>query len=30
MKRFYGRYVDDCVIIHHSKKFLVSLLLKLR
>jgi retron-type reverse transcriptase len=27
--RFYGRYVDDCVIVHHSKRFLVSLLPKL-
>jgi retron-type reverse transcriptase len=28
--RFYGRYVDDCVIIHQSKGFLLSLLPKLR
>jgi hypothetical protein len=28
--RFYGRYVDDCVIIHQSKGFLVSLIEKLQ
>ncbi|MDR1586439.1 MAG: RNA-directed DNA polymerase [Treponema sp.] len=28
--RFYGRYVDDCVIVHHSKDFLVALIAKLR
>jgi hypothetical protein len=28
--KFYGRYVDDCVIIHRSKSFLVLLIPKLR
>jgi retron-type reverse transcriptase len=28
--KFYGRYVDDCVIIHHSKRFLVALIPELR
>jgi hypothetical protein len=27
---FYGRYVDDCVIVHRSKRFLVRLIKKLR
>jgi retron-type reverse transcriptase len=27
---FYGRYVDDCVIVHHSKRFLIQLIKKLK
>ena len=28
--KFYGRYVDDCVIVHKSKSFLLKLVLVLR
>jgi retron-type reverse transcriptase len=28
--RYYGRYVDDCVIVHHSRAFLKRLIVKIR
>ena len=28
--RYYGRYVDDCVIAHHSKSFLLKLLVNIK
>ena len=28
--RFYGRYVDDCVLVHQSKEYLEYLISKLR